>query len=79
MRQRPDEATVQRVAALLRDGGVAALPADTLYGLAADSANRTAVERVNALKGKPVGTPVLVLAADLVPEVRAAEMEKRCI
>lgn len=73
MRQRLDPATVGRVAARLRAGEVLAVPTDTFYGLAADAGNRRAVERVNALKGKPAASPVLVLASDRVQVETVAE------
>ena len=56
------EAAVQ----CLRDGGVAAVPTDTLYGLAADAFNAEAIERVFAIKERPEGMalPVLLAGAD---------------
>jgi L-threonylcarbamoyladenylate synthase len=46
----------------LKDGGVVAIPTDTLYGLAADVFNPTALDRVFAVKGRPkdLALPVLV-------------------
>ena len=47
-----DEAeVVSRVGALLRSGGVAALPAEGVYGLHALASDRDAVARVRRLKG----------------------------
>src|ERR1700730_3364105 len=59
---------VLEVARLLRDGGVAAIPTDTVYGLAASIYNQAAVERVYAIKQRPFETRVPILlatAADL--------------
>lgn len=42
-------------------GGVAVFPADTVYGLACDPANRAAVERLYALKGRPLDKPSAVM------------------
>ena len=46
---------------VLAAGGVVALPTETFYGLAADSANADALRRVNALKGKDAVSPLLLL------------------
>jgi len=42
-------------------GGVAVFPADTVYGLACDPANRAAVERLYALKRRPLVKPSAVM------------------
>ena len=49
---------------VLAGGGVVALATETVYGLAADMSNRTALGRVNRLKEKPRGSPILLLLAD---------------
>jgi L-threonylcarbamoyladenylate synthase len=46
---------------VLRGGGVVALPTDTLYGLAADVFNVTALEKVFAIKERPGGLALPVL------------------
>ena len=59
------EDTVARAVAVLRSGGAIALPTETVYGLAADVANETAIARVYAIKGRPAGHPLIVHAHDL--------------
>src|ERR1700686_3549932 len=59
-----DEA-VARAVAVLRAGGVVALPTETVYGLAADVTNPAAVARVFAIKGRPADHPLIVHAHDL--------------
>ena len=49
---------------VLAGGGVVALTTETVYGLAADASNLTALRRVNRLKGKPEVSPILLLLAD---------------
>ena len=49
----------------LADGGVAVFPSDTVYGLAADPLNRAAVERLYALKGRPLSKPAAVMFLNL--------------
>lgn len=46
--------------AVLRRGGVVAIPTETVYGLAADVANPAAVARVFAIKGRPPDHPLIV-------------------
>jgi L-threonylcarbamoyladenylate synthase len=57
--------TVARAVAVLRAGGVVALPTETVYGLAADVTNPAAVARVYAIKGRPPDHPLIVHAHDL--------------
>lgn len=48
---------------VLRSGGVVALPTETVYGLAADAADDTAVRRIFAIKGRPADHPLIVHVA----------------
>ena len=54
----------------LRGGGVAVVPTDTVYGLAARPADADAVQAVYRMKGRPEGMHLPVLAAS-VAQVRA--------
>lgn len=45
---------------VLRNGGLVAIPTETVYGLAADARNETAVRRVFAAKGRPADHPLIV-------------------
>lgn len=47
-------------AARLAAGAVVAIPTETVYGLAADAGNEAALRRVFALKGRPLGNPLIV-------------------
>src|SRR6476469_9253278 len=49
---------------LLQRGGVAALPTETFYGLAADPMNATAVARIARIKGRDFRKPFPVLFSD---------------
>lgn len=62
---------IQAAVQCLRNGGVAAVPTDTLYGLAADAFNAEAIERVFAIKERPEGMalPVLLAGADQLAAV----------
>ena len=58
----------------LKEGGIAAIPTDTLYGLAADVGNEEALTRIFEVKGRPVdlALPVLVSSWDQVSMVAIA-------
>ncbi len=58
------ENLIAELAALLRSGGVAAIPTETFYALAADPRSETGVARVLAAKGRGERKPLLVLFAE---------------
>ena len=53
---------VTLAASVLRDGGVIALPTETVYGLAARVDHETAIARVFAIKQRPLSHPLIVHA-----------------
>ena len=73
-----DRATMDRAAAILRAGGLVALPTETVYGLGANALDRAAVERIFAAKSRPNWDPVIVHVASramlngLVEQIPAA-------
>lgn len=76
--EQPDPRTIERIAGILRDGGLVAYPTETFYGLGADAMNPAAVDRVFAAKGRDFRSPVgLVIGRledldPLVAEIPAA-------
>jgi L-threonylcarbamoyladenylate synthase len=66
----PDRGLVERGAAVIRAGGVVAVPTDTLYGLAADPVNPEAVRRVFAAKERAASLALPLIAADTAQIVR---------
>ena len=52
-------------AAILRAGGLVALPTETVYGLGANALDRAAVERIFAAKSRPAWDPIIVHVASL--------------
>lgn len=56
---------IARAADILRDGGLVALPTETVYGLAARADDDTAVARIFEAKGRPGFNPLIVHVADL--------------
>ncbi|MFI6984908.1 L-threonylcarbamoyladenylate synthase [Embleya sp. NPDC050154] len=53
-------ADIEKAAAVLRDGGLVALPTETVYGLGADAENPAALARVFQAKGRPPSHPLIV-------------------
>jgi L-threonylcarbamoyladenylate synthase len=63
----PEEilAQVIKCAAVIREGGIAAYPTDTVYGLGADVHNDGAVRKIFIVKQRPLNLPLPVLIADM--------------
>lgn len=62
----PDAAGIATSAALLRAGGIVGLPTETVYGLAGDATNSTAVARIYSAKGRPAFNPLIAHLPDIV-------------
>ena len=56
---------LSRAAAILRSGGLVALPTETVYGLGGDARNDHAVARIFEAKGRPHFNPLIVHLPDL--------------
>lgn len=61
---RADAAGLERTAAILNAGGVAVIPTDTVYGLAAHPDFPDAVARLYTIKARAAHKPIALLAAD---------------
>ena len=67
------QANIARAAAILRQGGLVAVPTETVYGLAANALDPAAAARIYAAKGRPSDNPLIVHISDtseLAPLVR---------
>ncbi len=60
MPEKPITPTIAEAVAILRGGGLLAIPTETVYGLAADARDADAVARIFALKGRPADHPLIV-------------------
>jgi L-threonylcarbamoyladenylate synthase len=60
---KPTHAGLQRAAQLVRSGAVIAFPTDTVYGLGASADDEVAQKRIYQIKGRPVGLPLILMAA----------------
>jgi L-threonylcarbamoyladenylate synthase len=59
-----DSARIAQAVEVLKQGGLVAVPTETVYGLAADATNEAAVRAIFAVKGRPADHPVIVHVAD---------------
>ena len=56
---------IETAARLLRDGGLVAIPTETVYGLAANGLNGSAVASIFKAKQRPMDNPLILHIADL--------------
>ena len=55
-----DIADIEKCAEILKNGGIAVIPTETVYGLAADAFNPEAVKNIFKAKGRPSENPLIV-------------------
>lgn len=63
--RRYGKATIGEAVSRLREGGLVAVPTETVYGLAADSTDAAAVAEIYRAKGRPDFNPLIVHVPDL--------------
>lgn len=69
------ETRVRAVADVLRRGGLVAYPTETFYGLGCLARDAAAVRRLAALKGRPEGKPLPLVAGDRAQVAEVAELD----
>ena len=72
--RRPEPSAIHEAADMIRRGLIVAYPTDTLYGLAVDPRNDSAVRRLYALKGRDETSALTLIAADVSQARRAARL-----
>ena len=70
---RPTPANLRRLAAVLREGGLVAIPTETVYGLAAHALDAKACRAIFRAKGRPAHDPLIVHVLDLAHAEELAE------
>jgi len=73
----PDASGIAEAAALLRAGGLVAMPTETVYGLGGDARSDLAVARIFDAKGRPRFNPLIVHVPDLAAARRFAVFDVR--
>ncbi|MDF2939562.1 MAG: Sua5/YciO/YrdC/YwlC family protein [Gammaproteobacteria bacterium] len=56
---------IQQAVKILQQGGLVAMPTETVYGLAADASNPKAIKKIYEAKGRPSSHPVIVHLASI--------------
>ncbi len=77
-----DPRDVEAAATILREGGIAALPTETVYGLAGNALDADVVGAIYAAKGRPSDNPLIVHLAsadDLPAVVRSVPASARAL
>jgi len=67
-------ATIRRLAAVLKRGGLVAVPTETVYGLAANALDADACEAIFRAKGRPSTDPLIVHVSSLTAAGTVAEL-----
>ncbi len=60
-----DEKGIKAAAEILKNGGIVAIPTETVYGLAASAYDDEAIKKVFVAKGRPQDNPLIVHIADI--------------
>lgn len=71
---------LHQTAIILRQGGVVAYPTEAVYGLGCDPLNEQAVNRLLAIKQRPIGKGLILLGADLeqlLPFIRLSARQQQ--
>lgn len=57
---KPNKKSIELACKLLKDGEVVGVPTETVYGLAGDAKNATAIKKIFEAKGRPNDNPLIV-------------------
>lgn len=74
-----DRAGIAAAAAILRRGGLAALPTETVYGLAGDATSEAAVARIYAAKARPSHNPLIAHVASLDAALEEGDFSREAL
>ena len=69
--------TIEEAAAILRAGGLVAMPTETVYGLAGNALDGKAVARIFEAKGRPTFNPLIIHCASAEEAARYVVMDDR--
>ncbi len=71
----PDPAGIAAAAAILRGGGLVAMPTETVYGLAGDAFHELALARIFDVKERPTFDPLIVHVTAGAAPLRLADLQ----
>ena len=63
--EKSGDACLTRVGEILRNGGIVAIPTETVYGLAGNALKGEVVEKIYKAKGRPSDNPLIVHISDI--------------
>ena len=63
--ERLSKEQISRAAEILKNGGLVAIPTETVYGLAANAFDKEAIRKIFLAKGRPMDNPLIVHIADI--------------
>jgi L-threonylcarbamoyladenylate synthase len=66
------KADIPRAAEILKNGGLVAIPTETVYGLGASALNEAALKKIFEVKGRPADNPLIIHVSS------SDELEKWC-
>lgn len=70
----PQKRLIQRVCAVLEEGGLIAYPTDTLYGIGCDLLNKKGIQIIHRLKDRPLNQPLSIICDSLKEISRYAKV-----
>ncbi len=70
----PPERLIDKIADIIRQGGIIAYPTDTFYGIGCDMMNKKAIEKIYLLKQRKKAKPFSFICADLKDISRYAKV-----
>ena len=59
------ERALEEASSVLRNGGVIALPTDTIYGIAASVSSDEAIKKLYSIKGRQQNKPIAICVSDI--------------
>ena len=68
------DASIAEAARIFREGGLAAFPTETVYGLGADATQGPAIARIYEVKGRPRFNPLIIHVQDIEAARRLVQM-----
>jgi len=74
-----DKDAHKKTAAIIKDGGIALVPTETVYGLAADAFNFEAYKRVYKIKGRNYRKPLVIMTPDIKSAEILVEIPKKAL
>jgi L-threonylcarbamoyladenylate synthase len=70
----PTDKNITLAASALRAGDLVAIPTETVYGLAADAHNDSAIKKIYDTKGRPENNPLIIHVADFDSAMQYGEL-----